>query len=148
MKTIHFRKFEETFSFEDKKATSGIIYKAEADTVTVCGTVFKLKPVRKNDTWLQEAMKYKVKYCRIIREPFGIHYRFFLQLVMEGTPPQKHAIGVGTMAIDPGVSTMTSYNGSKLSFKELAPDVNKYQEKVIKEQNRLSKLTRINNPEC
>ena len=43
---------------------------------------------------------------------------------------------------------MTSYNGSKLSFKELAPDVNKHQAKVIKEQNRLSKLTRINNPEC
>lgn len=93
-------------------------------------------------------MKYKVKYCRIIREPFGIHYRFFLQLVMEGIPPQKHAIGVGTMAIDPGVSTMTSYNGSKLSFKELAPDINKHQAKVIKEQNRLSKLTMINNPEC
>lgn len=52
------------------------------------------------------------------------------------------------MAIDPGVSTMASYNGSKLSFKELAQDVNKYQEKVIKEQNRLSKLIRINNPEC
>lgn len=93
-------------------------------------------------------MKYKVKYCRIIRAPFGIHYRFFLQLIMEGIPPQKHAIGAGTMAIDPGVSTMTSYNGNRLSFKELAPDVNKYQEKVIKEQNRLSRLTRINNPEC
>ena len=143
-KKIHFRKFEETFSFEDKKSTSGIIYKAEAE----CGTVFKLKPVRKSDMWLQEAIRYKVKYCRIIREPFGIHYRFFLQLIMEGIPPQKHVIGAGTMAIDPGVSTMTSYNGSKLSFKELAPNVNKYQEKVIKEQNRLSKLTRMNNPEC
>lgn len=51
--------------------------------------------------WLQEAMKYKVKYCRIIREPFGVHCRFFLQLVMEGIPPRKHAIGAGTMAIDP-----------------------------------------------
>lgn len=61
-------------------------------------------------------MKYKVKYCRIIREPFGVYYRFFLQLVMEGVPPQKHAIGAGAMAIDPGVSTMASYNGSKLSF--------------------------------
>ena len=118
-KKIHFRKFEETFSFEDKKSTSGIIYKTEADTVTVCGTAFKLKPVRKS-----------------------------LQLVMEGVPPQKHAIGAGTMAIDPGVSTMTSYNGGRLFFKELAPDVNKYQEKVIKKQNRLSRLTRINNPEC
>lgn len=29
-KKIHFRKFEETFSFEDKKATTGIIYKAGA----------------------------------------------------------------------------------------------------------------------
>lgn len=146
-KKIRFRKFEETSSFEDKRATSGIIYKPEADAIAVCGTVFKLKPVRKNDIWLQKSMRYKVKYCRIIREPFGIHYRFFLQLVMEGVPPQKHAIGAGTMAIDPGISTMTSYNGSKLSFKELAPDVNKYQEKVISEQNRLSKLTRINNPE-
>lgn len=66
-KKIHFRKYEETFSFEDKKAASGIIYKPETDTVTVCGTVFNLKPVR---------------------------------------------------------------------------------EKVVKEQNRFSKLTRINNPEC
>ena len=147
-KKIRFRKVEETLSFEGKKAISGVIYKPEADAIAVCGTVFKLKPVRKNDIWLQKAMRYKVKYCRIIREPFGIHYRFFLQLVMEGVPPQKHAIGAGTMAIDPGVSTMTSYNGSKLSFKELAPDVNKYQEKVVMEQNRLSKLTRINNPEC
>ena len=147
-KKIHFRKYEETFSFEDKKAASGIIYKPETDTVTVCGTVFNLKPVRESDIWLQEAMKHKVKYCRIIREPFGIHYRFFLQLVIEGIPPQKHTVGAGTMAIDPGVSTMTSYNGSKLSFEELAPDVSKYQEKVVKEQNRFSKLTRINNPEC
>ena len=30
----------------------------------------------------------------------------------------------------------------------ISPDVNKYQEKVVREQNRLSKLTRINNPEC
>ena len=147
-KKVHFRKFEETFSFEDKKATTGIIYKPETDTVTICGTIFKLKPVRENDIWLQNAMGYKVKYCRVIREPFGVHYHFFLQLVMEGIPPQKHTIGAGTMAIDPGVSTMTSYNGSKLSFKELAPDVNRYQEEVIKEQNRFSKLTRINNPEC
>lgn len=48
-KKIRFRKFEETFSFEDKRATTGIIYKSEADTIAVCGTVFKLKPVRKND---------------------------------------------------------------------------------------------------
>lgn len=111
-KKVHFRKFEETFSFEDKKATTGIIYKPETDTVTICGTIFKLKPVRENDIWLQNAMGYKVKYCRVIREPFGVHYHFFLQLVMEGIPPQKHTIGAGTMAIDPGVSTMTSYNGT------------------------------------
>ena len=56
-KKIRFRKVEETFSFEGKKAISGIIYKPEADAIAVCGTVFKLKPVRKNDIWLQKAMR-------------------------------------------------------------------------------------------
>lgn len=38
-KKIHFRKYEETFSFEDKKAASGIIYKPETDTVTVLSLI-------------------------------------------------------------------------------------------------------------
>lgn len=58
-KKIHFRKYEETFSFEDKKAASGIIYKPETDTVTVCGTVFNLKPVHIKGMRIQysESMK-------------------------------------------------------------------------------------------
>lgn len=147
-KRLHFRKFKETRSFEDKRANTGVIYNPKNDTVKIVGRIYKLKSIRKNDIWLLEAMKHKIKYCRVIREPFGVRYRYFLQIVMEGTSPLKHPIGAGTLAIDPGVSTMTAYTGKELDFKELAPDVNKYQEKVIREQNRFSRLMRINNTEC
>ena len=147
-KRLHFRKFEQTSSFEDKRANSGIIYNSEKDEVVVCGIRCTLKPVREKDTWLKAAMEHRVKYCRIIRKPSGIHYRFFLQLVMEGTPPQRKVIGAGTLAIDPGVSTMTAYTGKEIMFEELACNIEKYQQEVRKEQNRFSKLMRINNPDC
>lgn len=147
-KRLHFRKFEETCSFEDKRANTGIIYNPENDTVKIVGHVYKLKGIRQADTWLLAAMKHKIKYCRVTREPFGTKYRYFLQIVMEGTSPLKHPIGAGTLAIDPGVSTMAAYTGKELDFKELAPEINKYQKKTVMEQNRFSKLMRANNAEC
>ena len=146
-KKLHFRKYGSTRSFEDKKASSGIICKG-GDSVKILGRVMELKPVRETDAWLKEALSHKVKYCRVVRRPFGKSFRYFLQLVLDGVPPQKHFPGKGTSAVDPGVSTMAVYNGKELSFLVLSPDIRKYQEAVFRAQKKYSRLLRLNNPGC
>ena len=49
-----------------------------------------------------EALRHPVKYCRIVRRPLGCRYHYYVQLVLEGRPPEKHAVGKGRVRIDPG----------------------------------------------
>ena len=89
---LHYRKFNETNSFENKVNTTGIRYNEKLDVVEFGKNFcmqFRLKPIRQKDTYLKKAMGHRVKYCRIVRKPFGNDYRYFVQLVMEGTPPVK-----------------------------------------------------------
>ena len=53
----------------------------------------RLKPVRKKDAYLARAMQGQIKYCRIVREPFGAGYRYFLQIIMKGKAPDKFPWG-------------------------------------------------------
>lgn len=154
-KKVHFRKYDTTVSFEDKTANSGIIYKPADDTrkkrkfehVVILGHPMNLKSVRKKDTWLQKAMKHKIKFCRIVRRPHGNKYHYFLQIVMEGTSPVKHSIGKNTGGIDPGVSTMTYYTGENLEMVSLSPEIAKYQKKVKQTAVVYERRRRMANPQ-
>jgi len=55
-----------------------------------------LKAVRESDHYMQEALTSgKVKYCRIIRRPFKNGYKYFVQLIIEGSAPRKFVIKQG-----------------------------------------------------
>ena len=127
---IHFRRHGATDSLEEKSARSGIIYKAEKDIVTFAGMKLCLKPVRKKDTYLAQAMQGRVKYCRIMREPFCTGYRYFLQIIMTGKAPDKVSMRPGTAGLDPGVSTMAVVGDSGAGFYTLAEGVEKYERAV------------------
>lgn len=144
---IHFRKRGKTCSFEDKRATSGIIYKNNG-TVSVLGTTIKIKPVRYTDTYMQEALRNKVKYCRIVRRPFKNKYQYFVQLILEGTSPKKHKLGNGLCGIDEGISTVAYYNDIKSGFETLGDGVEKYEKKIHKAAIKYERRLRINNPDC
>lgn len=147
-KKLHYRKYGSTDSFEDKKASSGIIYKYKTDSVTVMGHDIKLKPVRISDHYMQEAMTRKIKYCRITRKAFGSSYRYFVQFVMEGEAPKKIIAAKGRIGLDPGVSTMTAYNGRKLEFLELTKNVGQYTKEILHLQRVYDHKLRVNNPDC
>lgn len=144
---IHFRKYGKTCTFEDKKASSGIIYKNDG-TVNVLGTKIKIKPVRNTDTYMMEALCNKIKYCRIVRSPFKNGYKFFLQLIMEGTPPKKHKLGNGLCGVDEGISTIAYYNDKEAGFEVLGDKIKKYEKDIHKAAIKYERRLRINNPEC
>lgn len=147
-KRLHYRKYNSTDSFEDKKANTGIIYHPKTGTVSVMGREIRLKQCRESDHYMQEAMLAKIKYCRIMRKSFGRSYRYFVQFVMEGSAPKKIKSGNGKIAVDPGVSTMTAYTGKSLQFVELSKNVGKYTKQILHLQKVYDHRMRVNNPDC
>ena len=91
----------------------------------------------------------KVKYCRIVRKPFGKQYRYFVQLVMEGKPPIKQLVkGKGTVGVDPGVSIVAYSNDKTARFVQLAEGVERYDKQIEVLSRQIERILRINNPDC
>ena len=149
---LHYRKFNETNSFENKNNTTGIRYNEKLDIVEFGKNFcmqFRLKPIRQNDTYLKKAMKHRVKYCRIVRKPFGNNYRYFVQLVMEGTPPVKPRLhGKGEIGADIGISTVALYNNQHARFAVLADGIERYDKQLKKYNRQAERRLRFNNPDC
>ncbi|MBQ6855798.1 MAG: hypothetical protein IJO13_01695, partial [Lachnospiraceae bacterium] len=102
-KTIHFKRFDTFLSMEGKTNASGIRFKGGK----LYWNGLCIQPqIRKKDTYAREALKNRAKYCRIVRKPMGLSYHYYLQLVLEGIPPQKHAFKPdGRVGLDQGIST-------------------------------------------
>ncbi len=158
-KKLHYRKRGQTVSFEDKTAGTGIIYHPEEDAVYINKTKYPLKPIRKKDYYLQEAMLHKIKYCRIIRKPFQNGYHYFVQFVMSGvstlkdehlypTQIHKHTLGEGIIGIDEGTTDIAYYGENAIGFVTLADGVGKYNAKIHKYAVLYEHRVRINNPDC
>ena len=148
MKTVRFRRYGQTSSFEDKRADSGIIVNLRDGTVRILGRRFSLKSVRYQDTWMQQALLSKVKYCRVVRRPFRTGYHYFLQIVMEGTSPDKICPGTGIVGIDEGISTVAFVADGSAGFNVLADGVDGYERAVRKAAAVYQRRQRMANPEC
>ena len=167
---LNYRKLGQTISFETKKNGNGIYYNKKKDivefgfknktveTVLPNGKIkksktyqyqFSLKTIRQKDVYLKEAMLNKVKYCRIVRKPFGKQYRYFVQLVMEGKPPIKQRVkGNGTVGVDPGVSIVAYSNDKTARFVQLAEGIERYDNQLKKLSRQAERSLRLNNPDC
>jgi hypothetical protein len=77
---------------------------------------------RENDTYEKQALKDKVKYCRIVRKTIRGKYKFYLQLVLDGIPPSKrNSYGDIKVDIDPSLRSITYTSNKEVRLKELAP---------------------------
>lgn len=132
---------KELASFEGKSNLNGIVFDINEMSVNVCGHKIKIKPVRKSDLYLQETLTHRVKYCRIVRKSFKTKDKYFLQLVLEGTPHQKYKLGNGICGVDEGTSTVAYYTKADAGFEVLAHGIEKY-DKEIKRWSRFNERRR------
>lgn len=152
MREIHYRKFGETNSLCNKQDGVGFKYNALSNMLYF-GKGLKrkarLKPIRKNDKYLREAMLNKVKFCRVIRKSFGKKYRYFVQFTMEGKPPEKERIiQNGKVGLDLGVSTVAFCNNKSADFIILANGIEKYDKLLKKYSRQAERRLRLNNLNC
>lgn len=90
--TVHFCRQDDFLSFEGKNNVSGIRYKD--GRLHWNGLVIQ-PGYDRSDRYAVEALKHRVKYCRICRKAVGTRYHYYLQLVLEGVPPVKRSYGEG-----------------------------------------------------
>ena len=110
--------------------------------------------IRQTDLYAQEALTSNVKYCRILRKIVRGKTKFYVQLVLEGTPPPKrkkegsfkHKPVKGRVGLDIGTSSLAVVSNKKCLLTELAAGLENYDKEKRRLQRQLDRSKRANNP--
>ena len=150
-KSLHLKKHGQLNSIEGKSNKSGITYKNE--WLIFNKLMLKVK-IRQTDLYAQEALTSNVKYCRILRKIVRGKTKFYVQLVLEGTPPPKrkkegsfkHKPVKGRVGLDIGTSSLAVVSNKKCLLTELAAGLENYDKQKRRLQRKLDRSKRANNP--
>ena len=115
-------------------------------------------PIKKdiNNPYESEMLDHRVKYCRILRKPGKNKARWYVQLMLEGTPAIKynretgevlHPAGKGNVGIDIGPQTIAFASSSAVNLLELADKVGNIEREKRLLQRKLDRSRRATNPE-
>ena len=149
---VNFKRKGDLDSVEGKSNTSGIRFK---DNHLNWLSLKIPVTVKAKDQYAHIALLDRVKYCRILRKTIRGNARFFLQLVLEGTPPIKvnqetgeikHARNEGRVGIDIGTQTVAIVSKEQVRLLELAPNVANIDRMKKVLQRKLDRQRRANNP--
>ena len=143
-KKLHFCKYGNFMSLEGKNNASGIRF--VKGRLHWNGLVIQPQ-VRKGDDYTRKALACRVKYCRIIWKPVGSRPQFYLQLVLEGKPPVKHAMGGGRCGIDIGPSTVAAVSAKRCTLKVLAEEAAPAEKEKAVLMRRMDRSRRATNPD-
>lgn len=142
-KTVHFKQLDHVLSVEGKNNVSGIRF--SGGRLHWLG--LDIQPqVDHKDLYAMEALKRRVKYCRIVRRAVGSRYHYYLQLILEGKPPKKRDfLPGGRVGIDPGTASEAVVSDQGCILTELAPKP-KVEKQVRRIQRKMDRSRRANNP--
>ena len=144
-KSVRFKRFDDFYSLEGKNNSSGIRY--IKGRIEWKGLVI-YPQIRHSDDYAKKALTHKVKYCRIVRKPMGTKWHWYVQLVLEGLPPQKHLfLSNGAVGIDPGISTEAVVAPDKCLLVQLAPERKNIEDEIVTIQQRMDRSRRATNPD-
>ena len=152
-KAIHFKPYRELLSLEGKSNGTGIRF--VNGQMKWVGMTIPVK-IRKGDIYAQEALQNRVKYCRIRRSWRGKRAIYYLQLVLEGTPPPKRDRKTGEFkhhpldavaGYDPGTSVLAASSTEGMAFQEYGDDVERIDRQIRVLQRKLDRQRRANNPD-
>lgn len=138
---VHFKRFDNFVSFENKTNNTGIIYRNNKIKV---GKLIIPVFIRKNDNYILENLN-DIHFCRIVRKWHKTKWRYYVQLVVDGNPKsQQH--GEGTVGIDIGPSTIAVVSDTTVKIEEIAQNVNKVDNEIANLNRQIDVLKRRDNP--
>ncbi|BAZ23648.1 transposase, IS605 family protein [Kalymmatonema gypsitolerans NIES-4073] len=98
---------------------------------------------------IKHGLSCSVKYCRILRRELNGKRRWFVQLVLEGTPYQKpqNYVSDGFIGLDLNVSNIAFVADSHAELLPFAEDVPAFQKEITALQRRMQRSQRSLNPD-
>ena len=147
-----FKKHNELNSLEGKSNKTGIRFK---NNELVWNKLSIPVIIKKNDEYAQMALENKIKYCRVLRKFIRGRYKYYIQLILDGTPPIKinketgeikDTISKGRVGIDIGTQTIAIASQYDVKLLELAPELDSIEKEKKILQRRLDRQRRANNP--
>lgn len=143
-KEVRFHKFGQLNSLEGKSNKSGIRFLNEA----VVWADHHYPSIVKT-SYERLALMNEICYNRIVRRQVRGKYKYYVQIVLRGAPPQKHKheLGTGKVGIDIGVSTVAVVSDTKVMLKELASKVKACERRIWLLQRKIDRSRRAMNPD-
>jgi hypothetical protein len=151
---ICFSRYGEYNSIENKWNKSGVRYDINSNMI-VWNKLNIPVIIKNNDVYAQKAIQDRIKYCRIVRKLIRGKYKYYVQLVLEGIPPQKinnktgeikRSLGIGNVGIDIGTRTIAISGKYDVKLLELCPEVENIEHEKLLLQRKLDRQRRSNNP--
>lgn len=90
----------------------------------------------------------RTKYVRLVRRKLAGKNRFYAQLVQEGQPVARHAVGDGVVGLDLGPSTIAAVSASAAFLEPFCAELSPIRGAVRRLQRRLDRSRRAVNPEA
>ncbi|MCQ2749393.1 MAG: hypothetical protein MJ246_05385 [Clostridia bacterium] len=147
-KMLHLKKHGDLDSIQGKTNHNKLSYDAKNNKVRYMDMTMKVRNKDLKNSFVQEALKNRIKFVMIKRLPFRTGFRYYLVIVLEGIAPNKKINEVsGNVGIDIGTSTVAVCSEDKCILKELAPKSNKYLSELNAVMIKLENSRRLNNPE-
>lgn len=156
-KQIHYKKWDEFLSFENKKNSTGIIHENGKVYINCTpkrpGGGIVLDVMMPNNrksshfNYESQCLMDKTKYCRIVRKKFNTGWKYYVQLVQEGIPPQRHAVGTGRIGIDIGTSTIAAVSDTKCHLDTIGDTVRQQDKEISLLNRKLDRSRRKMNPD-
>ena len=131
-------------SVEGKTNKSGIRFK---NNQILWGQLSLDCIVDESDPVVAHGLKQKVKFCRIIRRELKGRTRFFVQLVLAGTPYQKYQFPQAEVGLDVGPSTIAQVHLAGAGLETFCQPLENRQNEIRRLQRKLDRQRRANNPQ-
>ncbi len=145
-KNVRFKGKNQFDTLEGKNNETGLIFRD--NTLYWAGLEI---PCIIDDTneLISYGLNHEIKYCRIVRRKINSKNRFYVQLILEGTPYQnpENKIGTEEIGLDVGPSTIAIVGDTKAELKQFCSDLVPKQKEKRKLQRKQDRQRRANNPE-
>ena len=148
-KLLRFRKYTEFVSLEGKNNSTGFIF--QDGILKVNGRPIYVSRHKRDGSasrlYEDEALKHRVKYCRLVRKPVGSSWHYYVQLVLEGTAPVKHSLGSGRAGLDIGTSTAAVATRQECILTVLGESVEDIEKEQRRQLRKIDRSRRAMNPQ-
>ncbi len=147
-KNVRFKGKNQFDSLEGKNNATGLIFK---DNILYWSGLEIPCIIDPENDLISYGLKpeHRVKYCRLVRRKINGKNRFYVQLILEGTPYQnpEHKIGNEEIGLDVGPSTIAIVGDTKAELKQFCSELIPDQKKKRKLQRKLDRSRRATNPD-